>query len=82
MKKVLAASIIIGVVITAITGLINTTPSGLVGATWYGWPFAWRTVPVIPNPVNNYDIPRLIADFVVWFVVSFVVLTILQRIRK
>ncbi|MBU7013574.1 MAG: hypothetical protein HXS52_11350 [Theionarchaea archaeon] len=82
MKKVLAASIVIGVIITLVTGVINTTPSGLVGATWYGWPFAWRIVPVVLNPVSNYDIPKLVADLVVWIVVALVLLVIFQKLRK
>ncbi|MBU6998866.1 MAG: hypothetical protein HXS41_14335 [Theionarchaea archaeon] len=82
MKKVLAASLVAGVVITLVTGFINTTPSGLLGATWYGWPFAWRIVPVVLNPVANYDIPKLVADIVVWFVVALVILIIIQKFRK
>ena len=71
-----------GLVITLITGLINTTPSGLVGATWYGWPFAWRIVPVTATPTANYEISKFIGDLIVWFVVAFVLMFLWKKLKK
>jgi hypothetical protein len=82
MKKMILVAIVVGLVITFITGWIDTTPSDLVGASWYGWPFAWKTVPVVVNPVASYDIVNFVADFVLWFVVAFVVMLLLSRARK
>lgn len=81
-KKIVGLAIIVGLVITLITGIINTTPSGLLGATWYGWPFAWRIVPVVPNPVATYRIWQFIGDFIIWFVVAFVILFLAKKLRK
>jgi cytochrome b561 len=82
MKKIVVSAVIIGIVITLITGIINTTPSGLVGASWYGWPFAWRIIPVVPNPEASYDIAEFIGDWVVWSIVAFVVMFILCKLKK
>lgn len=82
MKKVLALAVVLGLVITVITGFINTTPSDLLGAVWYGWPFAWRIIPVVPNPVPAYDAVKFIADFIVWFIIAFVILFAIWKLRK
>jgi hypothetical protein len=49
-----------GIVATLVTGLINTTPEGLVGGVWYGWPTSWlvrrvlapQYFPWFPNYTN------------------------------
>jgi large-conductance mechanosensitive channel len=81
-KKMLVIALIVGLVITIITGFINTTPSGILGATWYGWPLAWKTVPVVVEPEANYDILKFIGDVIVWFIVAFVVMFAVDKIRK
>lgn len=82
MKKLIGLAAIVGLVITLVTGFINTTPSGLLGATWYGWPFAWKIVPVVPNPQASYKAAQFIGDFIVWFVVAFVIMVVVQKLRK
>jgi hypothetical protein len=72
MKKLLILSVIKGLLITLITGLLNTTPSDLVGSTWYGWPFAWRYVPVVLEPVASYDAVHFIMDVIIWTIVAFI----------
>lgn len=72
MKKLAVLSVIKGLLITLITGLLNTTPSGLLGSTWYGWPFAWRYVPVVPEPAASYDIVHFIMDVIIWTIVAFI----------
>ena len=69
------ASVIIGIVIALATGLINTTPN-LIGATWYGWPIAWMTVPVTLNPSPNYNFTNLAIDIAAWFVIALIALSI------
>jgi len=66
----------IGAVLTALTGLIAQTPSGLVGPRWYGFPFRWIERAVVA-PGNNpwgMDYTGLIFDIGVWFLVAFIVL--------
>ncbi len=81
MKKIIALAVIIGLVITIITGFINTTPAGLVGASWYGWPLAWKIVPVVPNPEPQYHIAQFLGDFVIWSVIAGIVLGIGWKLK-
>lgn len=76
MKKIIVVAVIIGFVITVITGFINTTPSGLLGASWYGWPLAWRIVPVVQHPESQYNVTKFVADFIIWSVIAGIVLKI------
>lgn len=82
MKKIIAIAVIVGLVMTLVTGLINTTPDDLVGATWYGWPAAWRIVPVTATPSSNYEIVPFVEDFIFWFVVAFVILIVWRKFKK
>jgi large-conductance mechanosensitive channel len=82
MKKIVVAALIGGLVITLITGLVNTTPQDLVGATWYGWPLAWRIIPVVLQPQASYKIGEFVGNVIIWFVVVFVILFILKKLRK
>ncbi len=66
---------IIGAVLTLVSGLVNSTPGSLVGASWYGWPVTWVTKLVIapqyfPWVVNWYG---LVEDFIFWFVIAYIV---------
>lgn len=82
MKKIAIVALIVGLVITLITGLVKTTPQDLVGATWYGWPLAWRIVPVVLQPQASYKIGEFIGDVIIWFIVVFVILFLLKKLRK
>jgi len=82
LKKIALFAAILGLVITLITGFINTTPSGLIGASWYGYPWAWRYVPVVLNPVTNYDVANFIGDFVVWSIVASVPMLLWWKMKK
>ena len=82
MKKILILAVIFGAVITLITGFINTTPSGLIGASWYGYPWAWRYVPVVLKPVTNYDGANFIGDVIVWSVVASVPMLLWWKMKK
>ncbi len=81
MAVTVIVSIVLGIIITLATGAINTTPK-LVGATWYGWPAAWYTVPVVPNPVWNLNYVNLLIDIIVWFVIVLVILSIINFATK
>jgi hypothetical protein len=56
------------VVISILSGFVDATPQGIIGATWYGWPFAWRYVIVYPGSPENYDFKNFAFDVVIWFV--------------
>jgi len=69
-------SVIVGTLITLLTGYINSTPGQLVGATWYGLPATWLRYLVIGPQYNPWvvDTTGLLADIVLWSVVVGLVL--------
>lgn len=66
--KVVLVSIGLAVAIVALSGVIDVTPKGLVGATWYGWPLAWRYVIVYPGSPVNYHFMNFLLDVMAWFI--------------
>ena len=82
--KLLIFAIIGGVVITLITGLINNTPGMLVGAVYYGFPFAWLQMLVIAPQYFPWHVRplRLVLDIVVWTVIVWVILFAVSKARK
>jgi len=82
--KTLIFAIIGGVVITLLTGLINRTPPMLVGAVYYGYPFAWLEMLVIAPQYFPWVVRpvRLILDIVVWTIVVWVILFVVSKVRK
>jgi len=84
MKKysVALGSVIGGMLITLLTGLYNSTPNGLLGAAWFGWPFTWvRRLVVAPQYSPwAFDVTGFAKDFVVWAVVLAVLIVIIQRL--
>ena len=82
--KLLIFAIIGGVVITLITGLINNTPEMLVGAVYYGFPFAWLQMLVIAPQYFPWHVRplRLVLDIVVWTVIVWVILFAVSKARK
>ena len=58
----------IGAAIAVLTGLVNVTPSGLVGAVWYGFPRAWLHRLVIAPQYYpwNVDGLSLALDIAFW----------------
>jgi len=71
-----------GIIITMLTALVNMTPAGLMGATWYGLPLPWYIVIVYPGSPTRIRPLRLIADIVVWAIVVWVVLFVISKVRK
>ncbi len=81
-NRVLAfASVVGGVGVTVFTRVFNATPSGLVGAVWYGFPFTWiRRYIVAPQYFPwHVAVPGLIADLAFWMVVFFLILILARR---
>ena len=81
MKKIVYA-LIAGLVITLITGFINNTPSGLLGAIHYGFPLVWRIVLVTATPTTNYDFVNFIGDVIIWFVIVGVLMYLYTKLKS
>ena len=58
-----------GFAFTLISGVLNTTPNRILGASWHGWPLAWLYVIVYPGSPWSIDIANFILDIVFWSVV-------------
>lgn len=67
---ILVCAFTIGLLITLISGLVDTTPAGIMGATWHGWPLAWLYVIVYPGSPWSIDSLNLGGDLLLWFIVS------------
>jgi hypothetical protein len=67
-------AVVAGIVIALLTGAVNTTPTGLVGAAWFGWPVAWMYNLVTHPPATNLNFLNLVPDVVVWSAIAFAVL--------
>ncbi len=80
--KTVAIAVVAAIVVTLITGVVNVTPSGLVGAVWYGFPLNWI------NRLVTYPVAwavqgvGLVVDLVVWFIVALIVLMLIGMVRK
>lgn len=77
-------SIIGGIVVALLTGLISNTPAMLVGAMHFGHPLAWLIRLVLAPEYFPWrvNLLNLIVDIIVWALVVFLVLLALGRIRK
>jgi uncharacterized membrane protein len=83
LKNVIFA-VVGGVVVTLLTGLVNRTPAMLVGALYYGYPFAWLEMLVVAPQYFPWVVRplRLILDIVVWTIVVLVILYVVSKVRK
>jgi hypothetical protein len=73
--KSILASIVIAVLVTLFTGTVNSTPTLLVGAAWYGYPVTWIRRLVIAPQYNPWrvDLLGLAIDLAFWFVIAVVI---------
>jgi hypothetical protein len=80
----LLASILGGEIITLLTGLFSSTPQMLVGAEWYGFPLAWLIRMIVAPEYNPWKVEfvNFIADVIVWSVILFVIVFIVDKVRK
>ncbi|MDE1833476.1 MAG: hypothetical protein KGH58_03600 [Candidatus Micrarchaeota archaeon] len=74
-------SVIGGVIIALLTVLVNSTPGGLVGATWYGWPESWLIRMVVAPQYNPWNVQwvGLVVDAIVWIVIVAIVMLAANR---
>ena len=82
--KALAISIVAGVAAMLLTGLVNVTPSGLVGARWYGLPLTWlRRLIIAPQYFPwKADWGGLAGDLVFWVLVAVAAGWLVQQLRR
>ena len=86
--KMLIYAVVAGVVITLLTGLIGNTPEmggqPLMGAVYFGYPFAWLEMMVVAPQYFPWVVRplRLILDVVVWTVVVWVILFVVSKVKK
>jgi len=82
--KIVFCAIVVGVIITLLTGLIGHTPEMLVGAVYYGYPFAWLEMMVVAPQYFPWVVRplRFILDIVVWTVVFWVILFVVSKVKK
>lgn len=66
--EIVLICVVFAILITTMSGFVNVTPKGILGATWHGWPFAWRYVIVYPGSPENYDFKNFTFDVLVWLV--------------
>jgi len=83
-KRIVIISVVGGVVIALLTGLVSNTPPMLVGAVWYGYPLAWLIRLVLAPEYFPWraDVPALVADVIVWTIIVAVVISVSTKIWK
>jgi len=82
-RTILLSSIIGGVIITLLIGLIPNTL--WVGAVGYGYPFAWYLQLVLPPEHVSFwhvNASNLIADIAIWAAIVGIVVLIFNKARK
>lgn len=84
MVRILFWSILGGVVITLLTGLVSNTPAMWVGAALYGYPLAWLLRLVLAPEYFPWRIDwvNLVLDILVWVTIVRIALFMLMRPKK
>lgn len=68
---VVSIAIAVGAGAALLTGLVDVTPPGLLGATWYGFPLPWLYRLVVAPQYNPWQVHwlSLILDIGFWCVI-------------
>ena len=74
MIKKIGIGMLIGFIITLITGSLDTTPKDWVGGVFYGFPLEWRIVQVTATPTTHYNIANFLVDSLFWIVIVLIVI--------
>jgi hypothetical protein len=82
--KTVIFAVVGGIIVTLVTGLLDHTPSGLMGAVWYGYPLVWLVRLVVAPQYFPWVVRplRLIIDIVVWTIVVWIILFIVSKAKK
>jgi len=86
LKSVLMA-VVLGIIITLATGAVSSTPGGLVGGAWYGYPQAWIVKRVLgPQYTLMQSLSvrptGFIIDLIFWIVIAAVIVLIVSYATK
>jgi hypothetical protein len=81
-SRLLALALGLGILVTGLTGLINNTPEGLVGAVHYGYPLPWLYQVVYPGAPMQVDPVILLVDIAIWSVIIGMILLLLQSVSR
>jgi len=73
-------SVVLGVVITSLSGLFQTPFVRILDVAHMGAPLTWMTR-VIPSNLIYIDWVNFIADLVFWLIIVFVVITVGTYLR-
>jgi len=81
--KTVILSLIGGVVITLLTGLLSNMPAPLLGAEHYGYPIPWLFRLILAPEYFPWrvDVMALVVDVVVWTIVIGVALFVWTKIK-
>jgi len=82
--KTLLLSVLGGVVVTLLTGLVSNTPEAWLGATFYGYPLRWLTRLVLAPEYFPWriDPASLIVDIIVWTAAVMAVVFVVTKVKK
>lgn len=74
-RALLIAATVAGTAAALATGLLDVTPAGLVGATWYGFPLPWlRRLVIAPQYYPwRIDTANLFIDLALWLTISVLI---------
>ena len=67
-------SLLGGIGISLLTGLLNTTSIGFLGVIFWGLPFPWLSQVVYPGTTKEIIWFALFLDILVWFGVIFIII--------
>lgn len=83
-SRLVMFAVIGGVMATFLTGLIENTPTGLVGAVWYGYPLAWLIRMVVAPQYSPWVVEpfQLILDIILWTLIIAIVIFAYTKIGK
>jgi hypothetical protein len=77
-------SVVGGVMITLLTGLLSNMPTPLLGAEHYGYPLPWLFRLILAPEYFPWrvDAVALVVDVFVWTIVMGIVLSVLTKMKR
>ncbi|MBS7623062.1 hypothetical protein KEJ39_05230 [Candidatus Bathyarchaeota archaeon] len=83
-RKILIISVVGGILVTLLTGLVEVTPPRLLGAQWYGYPLPWLYRLVVAPEYFPWkaDPSNLITNIIFWAVIVGIVSLVVKKVKK
>ena len=75
-------SIILGLIISLITGLIPYPTTSIIGVQKWGYPFYWLSKAISPDAVLDIIWGFLIFDIIFWILISFILIEVIRLLLK